>query len=459
MIFGMSNEEKRQIVLKGNLYKGLIVLSLPIIINNLMHTLYNLADTFWVSWISDVDMEVATISNVWPILMLFIAFGMGLQIAGTSLMSQYIGANEKEKANRLASQIFMFAFFVGLIMTVLAYIFAPYILRLMQLDQNPEIYKLGLSYLRIMFVGITLDFCLFVFTAMRQAYGDTVTPVLYTGSSVILNVLLDPLFIVVFKLGVPGVAYATILAKLIVMPFWLHKAFFDKNSVHLILRRMKLKWSMVKKIMKVMIPASFSGSLTALGFTVLNAFILSYGESTMAAFGVGNRITSLIMMPAMGIGSTLAFYIGQNIGNENYKRAKSSFYTSLKLTLLMMFVGMAIILPYPVRLYIVKLFLRENETIKLAVTYMLFVGLNIPLMGIFQNFNGVFVGAGKSNYTFIMSMTRLWGIRIPMILIFKNFTNLGSSGIWYAMVLSNIIVCILGLCIYKIGKWERKIVS
>lgn len=458
MILKMSNDEKRQVVLKGNLYKGLIVLSVPIIINNLLHTLYNLADTFWVSRISDVDKEVAAISNVWPVLMLFIAFGMGLQIAGTSLMSQYIGANEKDKASKLASQIFMFAFFIALFMTVLAYLFAPLIMQLMQLDEKPEIYKLGLSYLRIMFIGISLDFCLFVFTSMRQAYGDTVTPVLFTGSSVILNVLLDPLFIVIFKMGVPGVAYATILAKLIVMPFWLYKAFFDKNSIHLILKQMKLKWKMIKKIVKVMIPASFSGSLTALGFIVLNAFIFSYGESTMAAFGVGNRITSLIMMPAMGIGSALAFYIGQNIGNENYERAKESFYTSLKLTLLMMFVGMAIILPYPVRLFIVKVFLRENETIKLAVTYMMFVGLNIPLMGVFQNFNGVFVGSGKSIYTFIMSMTRLWGIRIPLILIFKYYTDFGSSGIWYAMVLSNIIVCILGFILYKFGKWERRIV-
>lgn len=458
MIFKMSNEEKRQIVLKGNLYKGLIVLSVPIIINNLLHTLYNLVDTFWVSNISEVDTEVAAISYVWPVLMLFIAFGMGIQIAGTSLMSQYIGANEKDKASKLASQIFMFSFLIGLFMTVLAYIFAPSILRLMRVDKDPEIYKLGLSYLRIMFIGISLDFSLLVFTSMRQAYGDTVTPVLFTGSSVILNVLLDPLFIIIFKLGVPGAAYATILAKLIVMPFWLHKAFFDKDSVHLILKQMKLKWNIVKKIVKVMIPASFSGSLTALGFIVLNAFIFSYGKSTMAAFGVGNRITSLIMMPAMGIGSALAFYIGQNIGNENYERAKESFYTSLKLTLLMMFIGMAVILPYPVRLCIVKVFLEENETIKLAVTYMMFVGLNIPLMGVYQNFNGVFVGSGKSIYTFIMSMTRLWGIRIPLILIFKYFTDFGSSGIWYAMVLSNVIVCMLGLVLYIFGKWENKIV-
>ncbi|QVK17243.1 MATE family efflux transporter [Mycoplasmatota bacterium] len=458
MILKMSNEEKRQIVLKGNLYKGLLVLSIPIVVNNLMHTLYNLADTLWVSKISKADTEVSAISLVWPVLMLFIAFGMGIQIAGTSLMSQYIGANEKEKASKLASQIFMFSFLIGLLMMVLAYLFAPSILHLMRDNKDPETYILGLSYLRIMFIGISLDFCLLVFTSMRQAYGDTLTPVLFTGSSVILNVLLDPLFIIIFKLGVPGVAYATILAKLIVMPFWLHKAFLDKKSIHLIIKHMKLKWKMVKKIVKVMIPASFSGSLTALGFTVLNAFIISYGDSTMAAFGIGNRITSLIMMPAMGIGSALAFYIGQNIGNENYKRAKESFYTSLKLTLLMMFIGMVIILPYPVRINIVKIFLREEESITLAVTYMMFVGLNIPLMGIFQNFNGVFVGSGKSIYSFIMSMTRLWGIRIPLILIFKHFTNLGSSGIWYAMVLSNVIVCILGLFLYKFGEWKRKIV-
>jgi len=458
MILRMSNEEKRNIVLKGNLYKGLIILSVPIIVNNVMQTLYNLADTFWVSKISNLDMEVTALSSVWPVLMLFIAFGMGIQIAGTSMMSQHVGANEKKKANNLASQIFMCALLIGILMTVISFIFAPSILNMMQIDEKPEIYNLGLSYLRIMFIGITLDFCLLAFTAMRQAYGDTVTPVLYTGSALILNFILDPIFIIVFKLGVPGVGYATVLAKLIVMPFWLYKAFFDKNSIHLILSKMKLKWKMIKKIISVMIPASFGGSLNALGFIVLNAFIISYGESTMAAFGVGNRITSLVMMPAMGIGSALAFYIGQNIGNQNFERARQSFRASIKLTLLMMLIGIVFLIPYPVREIIVKIFLNEKETINLAVTYMFFVVINIPLMGIFQNFNGVFVGSGKSIYSFIMSMTRLWGIRIPMILIFKNYTNFGSSGIWYAMVLSNLIVCVLGWYLYKHGKWERKIV-
>ncbi len=458
MILRMSNEEKRGIVLTGNLYKGLLILSIPIVINNLMQTLYNLADTFWISKISDVDTEVAALSNVWPVLMLFIAFGSGLQIAGMAMLSQHIGANEKDKANKLASQIFMFALFVGIFMTILAFTLAPFILNIMQIDRYPEIYRLGLSYLKIMFLGTTLDFLLLIFTSMRQAYGDTLTPVIFTGTSVILNVILDPLFIIVFKLGVPGVAYATVLAKVIVLPFWLYKAFFDKSSVHLLIKEIKLKWVMVKKIFNIMIPASIGGTFNSLGFIVLNAFILSYGESTMAAFGVGNRINNVIMMPALGIGSSLAFYIGQNIGNKNYERAKQSFYSSLKLTLIAMVLGMAFILPYPIRLGVVKIFVSKEETIQLSMTYLMFIGFATPFMGIYQNFTGVFIGAGKSVYTFIMSMIRLWGIRIPLILIFKNYTNFGSSGIWYAMIFSNFIVCVLGFWLYKFGNWQRRIV-
>lgn len=452
----MNSIEKRNLVLSGNLYKVILFLALPIMFNNLMKTLYNLVDTFWVAKISGNDLEVSAIGVIWPIQMLVIAIGLGFYIAGTSLMSQHIGANEKEKAEYIASQLFSFAFFLGIFMMIVGYIYSPLILRYMELDS--EVYKLSLSYLQIILLETPLVFCLLIFTAMRQAAGDTITPVIFTVISLIINIGLDPVFIIVLRMGVSGVAIATVLAKVVVLPFWLYMVFFDKNSIHVTFKHMKLKLSSMKQFTLVAIPASLSQTINALGFVVLNKYITSFGNLTMAAFNVGNRINSLIMMPALGIGSALAFVVGQNIGALNYQRAREAFKKALILTLIIMLLSMALILPYQIRKLIVGLFLNEAYTIALALDYMIFIGINTPLMGLYQNYSGVFLGSGKTVYSFLLSLTRLWGIRIPLIIYFKYCTDFGNSGIWYAMVISNIIVCLLGTILYIFGKWERKIV-
>lgn len=464
----LSNEEKRSLVLHGNLYKGIIILSLPIIFNNLMQTLYNLIDTFFVGQISSSDTEVAAVGGVWPITFLVIGVGMGLSIAGTSLMSQNIGANNRRQANFVAGQLFTFAIILGVILMAAGLYFNSHIISLMGIDG--EAFQLGTSYLNILFYEVPFIFAFFIFTAMRQAYGDTMTPMIFTVISVVLNIILDPIFILdesftvfgltfhTLNMGVEGAALATVLSKVVIVPVILYYAFFDKKSVHINPKDLILKLRPIVKIIKIAMPISLSQAFTSVGFIVLNAFIFSYGEQTFAAFNISNRINSLIMMPAMGVGNALAFYVGQNIGNNNFVRAKEAFRASMVITLSVMFAGMAIMLPKPSRELIVKLFLSEPETIKMAIVYMLFVGFNTPLMGIFQNLTGVFQGAGKTLYVFILSVSRLWVIRIPLIYVFKNYTNFGSNGIWYAMIISNVFVCVIGFYFYLRGKWEKKII-
>ncbi len=459
MLLNLSNEEKRNLVLNGSLYKGLLILSLPIMVNNLLQTMYNLADLYWLKGISILDVESGAVGIVFPVLMLFVTFGAGIQIAATALMSQHIGANNKEKANHLASQLFLFTFILGIIMSVLGIMLTPFVLHnIMQMDIHDYSYQLSASYLKIMFLTLPLDFTLMLFTAMRQSQGDTLTPVLYTVTAVLLNIALDPLFISVFKLGVPGAAYATIIAKLIIFPFWFYRAFHDKSGIHVDVKMMKMNFNTINKVILIMLPASISSAFNSIGFIVLNGTIASYGDTTTAAFVVGNNVTNIIMLPAMGIGSALAFFIGQNIGNNNYIRAKQAFHASITITLIIMFATMIIIMPSPIRSLISRIFLKEEESIKLSMEYMAFVGFSIPLMGIYQNFSGVFLGSGKTWYILFMSIARLWCIRIPMIQYFKYNTDFGSSGIWYSMVISNTIVCIIGFLFYRRGKWQRKIV-
>ena len=233
-------------------------------------------------------------------------------------------------------------------------------------------------------------------------------------------------------MGVMGAALATVVGQIIIMPAYLYLLFFAKgDAVRVDLKKLTFNLDTAKRIMKLGWPSSVSQAFTALGFMVLNSFILSYGEATVSAFSVGNRINSLILMPAMGIGGVVATFVGQNIGAKNTARAKESVRASMRLTLLIMVVGALILLPF--RNIAASLFLEKgSESYNLSIDYMFFVFTTLPMMGIFQVFMGAYQGAGKTNFSLILAVSRLWLMRVPLVLLFKDVFGLPQSGIWYA---------------------------
>ena len=261
-------------------------------------------------------------------------------------------------------------------------------------------------------------------------------------------------------MGVGGAAYATLFANIAIMPFGIILLFKSKSGITIRVQDLKYNAIIFKQLVTTAIPASMGQAITAIGFGVLNAFILSYGESTVAAFGVGNRISSIFLHPVMAIGGVMAAYIGQNIGNLNPKRAKKTFKIGLIMSILIMSVGS--IVGLLVREPIAALFLDpldplEVDAFNLSVTYMFYLFIGLPLMAIFQSYIGVFNGTGKTIFTFLLGVLRLWAIRIPLLMIFGNFTDLGSSGIWYAMLISNFIIAILGIFFMRRVSYKPKI--
>ncbi|MDD4194747.1 MAG: MATE family efflux transporter, partial [Acholeplasmataceae bacterium] len=210
------------------------------------------------------------------------------------------------------------------------------------------------------------------------------------------------------------------------------------------------------KIIKTAIPASLGQSFTAIGFAIMNGIIVSYGVQTVAAFSVGNRVSSLILHPVMAIGGVLSAYLGQNIGNQNIARARETFKKAMILSAGIMALGSLIFLF--IREAAVSPFIKNDPvTLDLAVEYMFYLLIGLPLMGIFQTFVGTFNGTGNTKFTFIFTITRLWILRIPLVYFFKIFTDLGSSGIWYGMLISNILIIPVGIIMYKKVDFKPKV--
>lgn len=455
----MDNTIKKDLILNGDMKKTLLVLSAPIMLSNLIQTIYNLTDTYFVSKLGSV--EVNSIGFVWPIIFLMMSLGIGISISGTALISQYTGSNDYDSSKKIAGQLLSFSFLISIIIALFGFFVAEFIVRLMGAEE--ELLINSTNFLKIIFLGMPTMFIFFSFNSIKQGQGDTISPMIYGGLSVLLNIFLDPIFIFVFDLGVSGAAIATVLARLIFSIYAVISLFRKTNGIKLSLNDLKLEKDILIKIIKIGIPSSIGNSTSALGFAVMNVFVKSFGNPTLTAFIIGNRINSLILMPAMGIGSALATVIGQNLGADNIKRAKNAVKTSIILSTIILILGGSIIFIFSEN--IISIFNKDTdinirlEILKQGTFYLKLIVASLPLMGIFQTFIGTFQGSGHTLSAMFLMTSRLWILRIPLIILFKNYTNLGSNSIWYAIVLSNFIICIIGFIIYMSGKWQKKIIK
>lgn len=439
-------------ILQGNLTKALLRMAVPLFVLNLVNSLYNIIDTFWVGQLG--ELQVGAVSLVGPIMWCAQSVAMGLSAAAIALLSTRLGANQKGDACRFATALLYFAIGFAIVLSIGTLLLLHPILS--WLDTPKEIYDASYQYL----LGISFDYIgllmLNLYMAMRQSAGDSRSGVKLNMCASLLNAILDPIFIFVFHFGILGAAIATVVSKLVMVPVAWRRLHDKAFPVHIDFRAYPFHAADGKIILKLCIPAASGQFLENLGFVIMNKYIVYYGAVAISAYGVGAKMVTLAYIPVMSIGAVLATFAGQNLGAGNTERARKAFHTAMKLSTLfsstLTIIGMLVITPF-IHLFVPN---ASTQLMELTQEYAFFALLCGVFMGWYINLNdGVFNGSGHTNYTFILSMMRLWAFRIPMILLFHRFTSLGITGIWLAMLLSNIFECILAQAIYLRHRWEH----
>ena len=443
----MSGVSKNEF-LYGDIQKGILKLAFPLMLLSLVNCLYNIVDTFWIGKMG--ELQVGAVSLIGPIMSCGNAFIFGLSAAGIAMISKAIGSGNRDKANTYASHLFFISILFGIIIGIFCLFFAHPILK--WLETPSEIYQDAYAYL----FGISFDFVflfiLNIFQTIRRADGDTKIAVSLNIIAAILNTILDPIFIFNLNLGVLGAALATVLSKVLVLPFVLYILFMDKEHVRCSLKD-KLDFNVIKEVIQIGVPASLGSFLSSFGFVLMNKAVVNYGALTMSAYGLGNRITDLFYIPVLAFGGALAPFIGQNIGANNIQRCKECYKVTTVLTIISSI--LVIVIGFITCKYFVYFFVSDAsiELMNLTLEYCYYVTFTIFFVGWFENIFGVFNASGKTNIVLYLSTFRLWGLRIPLIYLFQYFTDLGPTGIWWAMCISNAITCIVGEIYYRKDKW------
>lgn len=451
-------ESKTEMILHGkHILLNIFVLAVPIMLSNLLKSIHDVVDLYYVGEIvlPGVEQSVAeksleamfsAINVTTPIINVCQALAMGFMVAGSALMSQYLGAGKSETAHKISAQLLLMCFVVGVIANVFLFIFAPNILTLM--GAKDEIYKYSVLYVRYRAFELIGLFVFYAFQATRQSSGDTVTPVILNVISIILNIVFSGFFILVLKMDIRGAALGTVIANmLIIIPCILLLLFDKKSLIRLSIKDLVPNFKYIFRIFKLGLPAALSQAFTSLAFLLINSLMLSFESHIVAGISGGNKINSLLLFPAMAVGSVLATFVGQNVGIGNVKRAQKCVLNAALLSLIITISGSVIL--FFISKPMVQFVLRNTpDAVEPCMRYMYFLIVGLPMMGLFQIFIGTFQGAGRTGLGLILSSIRLWILRIPVIWFMINVLNRGESSVWYAMIISNFGAALIGLILY-----------
>ncbi len=456
----MRSVSKEQI-LNGPIIKTLFLLGWPIMVSGLLYSAYTLADTFWLGRLEESKYAVAALQISWPIIFLLIAVAFGFGTAGVALVSQYTGAKKHKEANKAAGQVISLSLVYGVSIAVIGFALSPFIVQSLGLEQ--EVSHLAVLYLRIYFLGSPSVFCSFMFGFIMRAYGDTVTPMIVEGIAVILNIILDPILIFGMfgfpRMGVVGAGLATVLTQSLAASIALYLLFKGKVGIKLKLSHLKPDKEKIKKILRIGVPASIGESSTAFGFFILMYVLARLPDSTvvLAAYGVGDRIISLVFISINGLGAGISTILGQSLGAGNIERAGEAAKKGM-IVMFSILVACAVFLVL-FRAEAIGFFINDSEVVNEGANFIKCIIIGIPFFGLFAGITASFRGSGHNVPTMILDLLRLWGLRIPLAYLLGLYLGMNSTGVWIGMALSNIVGAIVALILFGTGIWKKKVIE
>ncbi|MCF8714091.1 MATE family efflux transporter [Joostella atrarenae] len=441
--------------IEGKILNTLLKLAFPIIMANVLQTMYQLIDTFWLGRLG--ANAVASVSLSFPILFLVLSLGGGLTLAGTVIVSQHKGAGDQKMVNYSASQTVAVIFFVSIVLAFIGYYSADPLMRLV--GASPEILEESVTYFKVSSWGFIFLFMFFVYQSLMRGIGNVIIPMYIVLATVILNLILDPLFIFGYGsipgYGVAGAAIASIITQGISAFIGMCILFRGKNGISISFSCMKLDWKWIKNLFSLGIPSSLDQSSRAMAMTAMIMLVTSYDSEVVAAYGIGARILSLVIVPALGLSIATTTLVGQNIGAGRVDRAEkvgnlSAIIAAIGLT----FLGMVLFFfAEPLTRFFVP---DDEEVIIIGAKFIKIMAPSFGLLGVQQVLNGVFNGAGLTAVSMLVSIAALWVIRFPVAFMLTNKTDLGYEGIWWAFPISNAMAAIIAFVYFKKGAWKYK---
>ncbi len=399
--------KKRNIDLtQGTIWKVIVAFAIPVFIGQLFQTLYHSVDSIVVGRFVSGDAlgavnSSSTISNT------LVGFFTGLSVGVGVVFAKSFGAKEYNKLHDAIQTTITFSLAFGILIAVLGAIFSERMLIL--LDVDPEILQASTNYLRIYMFGVFFTAVYNVGASVVRSVGDSQSPFIYLLISSITNIVLDLLFVGVFKWGVNGVGIATVIAQFISVVLVFRRMSQLDERYAFKYNELKIKWGILAEVLALGLPAALQQSITSIGNLFTNRYINGFGKSATAGIGTGIKIDQFAQAVTQAIAQTIPTFIAQNIGAKQYKRAHDGIFIAATIAIVSCIVPAVGIYIYAGKLALI--FTSEQAIIDVIVAFLHTIMPLYFVMGIHQTFSGILRGFMKAKQAMIINILGMVGVR------------------------------------------------
>ena len=411
-------------------------LSIPTMLAMLLQVIYNMTDTFFIGKLNNADM-VAAIALCMPIVMGIQAFGNVFAIGGASLISRLLGEGQRENANHAAAISFWASSVICVCITILLYIFKEPILLLCGASENTMSWCM--RYMDIMLIGGAAMGLQMTLAGLLRSEGATTNSMIGMVSGSVLNIILDPVFILLLGMDVSGAALATTLGNFLGFSYYIVFYLKKKGIISIAPKHLEFKSYYFSNIFKIGIPASLDMILMSAGMAVANSIAAGFSDILVAAFGVNFRLLSVGVMLSAGIGHGCQPLMGYSYGCGNNRRLLQTIKYALLYTLSLGIFFSIMFFTFSGSL--IKAFIIDADVVRTGAKFMRIMAIAVPFVGPQMILRTLFQAIGRPIEALVLSLGRQGLFFIPAVLLLSKLG--GETGFMFAVPLTDIFTTIL----------------
>jgi len=440
----------------------LVRFSVPLLVGNIAQQLYNAVDSVVVGQYVGNN-ALAAVGGAGPLLQLMFVFFIGISVGASVMISQYYGARQREQLSRTIGSTLTITLIVSIFLMIVGTFITDPLLRLLKTPD--EIIGMTSTYVKIIFWGIAGTAYYNIVSGMLRGFGDSVVPLIYLLVSCGLNIVLDLLFVIVFDMGVAGVAWATIIAQIVSSILSIIRLTRMKDKFTLKLAYLKPQKKSVLQLLRLGLPSGLTQAVFAMASIIIQPLTNSFGPTVIATANVVMRVDGFAMMPNFTFGTAMTTYTGQNIGAERMDRVDQGTKTGMRLGVAVSCILVLLLLIFGPML--IGLFTNNEDPttpmiLELGTRMIRMLAIGYIAMAITQILSGVMRGAGDTVIPMWISIFTTVIMRIPVAYGYSWLTRSdalpnGSSDCIFASLLASWVVgAILTVIFFRVGKWRNK---
>ena len=434
----------------GNIRGTLLAFAAPMILGNLLQIFYNVADSIVVGQFIGPN-ALAAVGSAFTLMTFITSILIGLCMGSGAVFSFYYGQKDKRSMKGSIQISFLFIGIISLIVTGISIYFTDEILQLLQIP--PEVMEGIREYISIIFYGIFFVFLYNYYAYLLRAVGNSVVPLSFLAAAAVLNIILDILFIVVFRWGVGGAAIATVAAQVVSGIGIMIYTFIWEPELRIPIKSY-FDLGAGKKILYFSLAASFQQSVMNFGILLVQGLVNSFGPLVMTAFAAGVKIDAFAYMPVQEFGNAYSLFVSQNYGAGKKERIEKGTLISVKMVLL--YCGIASLMISHFAKYLMMIFIGPEfkEIIDIGVLYLRIEGVFYIGIGLLFLFYGYFRGIQRPEISLLLTIISL-GTRVLLAFILSGISVIGVWGIWIAIPIGWILADTVGLI--KMNKIDKEL--